>query len=206
MGRDRIAPEVNAGSMADIAFLLLIFFLVTTTISHDVGFNRMLPPEKEKTTVDIQSRNLLEISVNENNDLMVEGELIPLSNLRSAVVNFLDNGGMPQGQIGFCNYCNGERSSLSSDNPDKAIVSLKTSRNSDYAFYVAVQNEIIGAYNSLRNREGQRLYGTSYVSLVSDFNESNTSPLEKKHLKEKIEALRAKFPLKFVEPQTLNLN
>ena len=203
MGTKRTLPEVNAGSMADIAFLLLIFFLVTTSIENDTGLNRMLPRENEETTINIKERNLFEISINPQNDLMVEGNVIGLKDLRNMTIAFLDNGGLVQGQKGFCSYCQGQRSVILSESPDQAIISLSTSRNSDYSFYVSVQNEIIGAYNYLRNREGQKLYGMDYESLVANYNKAEATALEKSMLKKKIEALRSMFPQKLVEPETI---
>ena len=88
MGR-RSAPEVNAGSMADIAFLLLIFFLVTTTIETDSGINRKLPPMEE--IIDppiIKERNIFTVVVNKNNQILVEEKLMELRNLRSEAVSF----------------------------------------------------------------------------------------------------------------------
>ena len=204
MKNKRIAPEVNAGSMADIAFLLLIFFLVTASIENDVGLNRMLHREDSESTVVIKKRNLMEISINSENNLMVKGEIIELKQLRKAVVAFLDNGGISEGEEGFCDYCRGKQLSDLSENPDKAIISLKTNRKSDYSFYVSVQNEIIGAYNQLRNREGQRLFGLNYEQLVSDYNTSEITEQEKQLLKERITTLRTKYPQKLVEPETIS--
>ena len=76
----RSAPEVNAGSMADIAFLLLIFFLVTTTIETDSGLNRKLPPMED--VVDppvIKQKNIFTVVVNKNNDLLVEEKPMEIS-------------------------------------------------------------------------------------------------------------------------------
>ena len=90
----RAAPEVNAGSMADIAFLLLIFFLVTTTIETDSGINRKLPPTDE--VVDppiIKERNIFTVVVNKNNQFLVEEEPMDIANIRQAAIEFLDNGG-----------------------------------------------------------------------------------------------------------------
>ena len=86
----RSAPQVNAGSMADIAFLLLIFFLVTTTIETDSGINRKLPPMEE--IIDppiIKERNIFTVVVNKNNQILVEEELMDLSDLRKEAVAFL---------------------------------------------------------------------------------------------------------------------
>ena len=153
----RKSPEVNAGSMADIAFLLLIFFLVTTTIETDSGLNRKLPPidEIEDPPI-IKERNIFTVVVNKNNQLLAEEELIDISDLRALAVEFLDNGG-GEGEEA-CDYCQGARNSKSSDNPDKAIISLKNDRETSYKVYIAVQNELVAAYNDLRNREFEKLF------------------------------------------------
>ena len=89
----RSSPEVNAGSMADIAFLLLIFFLVTTTIETDSGINRKLPPMEElEDPPIIKQKNIFTVVVNKYNQLLVEEELSEIENLRSLAVKFLDNG------------------------------------------------------------------------------------------------------------------
>ena len=144
----RAAPEVNAGSMADIAFLLLIFFLVTTTIEKDSGINRKLPPMEElEEDVIIKQKNIFTVLLNKNDGLFVEDEIMEIKDLRQAAVEFLDNGG-----DGSCDYCKGAKDPASSDNPDKAIISLKNDRETSYAAYIAVQNELVAAYNVLRNR------------------------------------------------------
>ena len=90
----RSSPEVNAGSMADIAFLLLIFFLVTTTIETDSGINRKLPPMEElEDPPIIKQKNIFTVVVNKYNQLLVEEELSEIEDLRSLAVKFLDNGG-----------------------------------------------------------------------------------------------------------------
>ena len=88
------APQINAGSMADIAFLLLIFFLVTAMIPKDQGFQRRLPqlcPPGQVCDTDIAERNVLEIMINSNNQLLVENELINLSKLKPLIISFLVN-------------------------------------------------------------------------------------------------------------------
>jgi len=158
------APTVNAGSMADIAFLLLIFFLVTTTISADKGINRKLPPECPPGTIcseEINERNILRIALNNNNELMVEDELIELSELKELTKAFLDNNG-----DGSCTYCNGENLVLFSDNPKTAVVSLSTSENSNYATFIAVQDELSKAYYELREVYGYAVFGKSPKNLV----------------------------------------
>ena len=124
----RSAPEVNAGSMADIAFLLLIFFLVTTTIETDSGISRKLPPwqPEEQDPPVIKERNIFTVLVNANNELLVEDESMELSELREAAVAFLDNGG-GSGEDA-CSFCQGAGSDDSSVNPQKAIISLVNNR------------------------------------------------------------------------------
>ena len=90
----RSSPEVNAGSMADIAFLLLIFFLVTTTIETDSGISRKLPPmEESEEDVVIKQKNIFTVLLNGKDQLLVEDELMDLEELREAAIEFLDNGG-----------------------------------------------------------------------------------------------------------------
>ena len=85
----RAAPEVNAGSMADIAFLLLIFFLVTTTIEKDSGINRKLPPmEESDEDVIIKQKNIFTVLLNGKDQLLVEDELMELKDLRKAATEF----------------------------------------------------------------------------------------------------------------------
>ncbi len=156
-------PEINAGSMADIAFLLLIFFLVTTTMDVDSGINRKLPPwnpEQLDNPPPIKKKNIFTVLVNSNDQLLVEDEYMDLRDLRSAAVRFLDNNG-----DGSCNYCEGLRSPNSSDNPGKAIVSLQNDRGTSYKMYISVQNELAAAYNELRDREAQQMFGADYEEL-----------------------------------------
>jgi hypothetical protein len=180
----RSAPEVNAGSMADIAFLLLIFFLVTTTIETDSGLNRKLPPMED--IIDppiIKERNIFTVVVNKNNDLLVEEKPMQIDELREAAVTFLDNGG-GKGEDA-CSFCQGERDPNSSDNPEKAVISLKNDRETDYKVYIAVQNELVAAYNILRNREFARLnpnLGMSFVEADRKYSDPRTSLSQKESL------------------------
>ena len=204
----RSAPEVNAGSMADIAFLLLIFFLVTTTIETDSGLNRKLPPMDD--VVDppiIKERNIFTVVVNKNNDLLVEEKPMEISELRDAAVAFLDNGG-GKGEDA-CEFCQGARDTSSSDNPEKAVISLKNDRETDYKVYIAVQNELVAAYNVLRNRAFARLYpntGLSFVDADRKYSDPRTSPSEKEALKPKLAAVKALFPQKLSEAEPSKTN
>lgn len=203
MPRRKGAPEVNAGSMADIAFLLLIFFLVTTTIETDAGLDRMLPPiEPPDTDVVIKQKNIFTVSINKSGQLLVEEELMNLEGLRDAAIAFLDNGGAPAGSPEYCNYCQGKRDASSSDNPQKAIISLKNDRETAYKTYITVQNELVGAYNDLRNRESRRLYNRDFTEMESVYLNPETPTSVRDELKEKVQRIQELFPQKLSEAET----
>ena len=132
---NRGKTEINSSSMADIAFLLLIFFLVTTTIANDKGLTLRLPPKPddiEQIDVKIQERNIFKVLINSSDKLLVENE--PLTDpklIRELVKTFVLNNG---------------RDPASSDSPKDAIVSLKANRGTSYEIFIAVYNEIQGAY------------------------------------------------------------
>jgi biopolymer transport protein ExbD len=194
----RSAPDVNAGSMADIAFLLLIFFLVTTTIETDSGISRKLPPMQEDNVEPpiIKEKNIFQVIVNRNNDLLVEDELMELSALKDAAVAFLDNGGGVGPEA--CTFCQGAKDPASSDNPTKAVIMLVNDRQTEYGTYIAVQNELVAAYNELRNRSAQRLYGKSFDQMEADYDNVNYKG-NKEKLKEQIEEIRDMWPQKLSE-------
>ncbi|WP_024772274.1 MULTISPECIES: ExbD/TolR family protein [Aquimarina] len=196
----RAAPEVNAGSMADIAFLLLIFFLVTTTIETDTGISRKLPPPQEEEIEPpvLKQKNIFVVELNKNNDLLVEEAPMELKDLREAAIKFLDNGG-GRGEEA-CDYCQGDRDPSSSDNPTKAVISLNNNRETNYGAYIAVQNELVAAYTTLRNREAQRLYGKTFVQMEADFKDVNYSGSKTK-LKEDIKKIQFLFPEKLSEAE-----
>jgi biopolymer transport protein ExbD len=184
--------------MADIAFLLLIFFLVTTTIETDSGLDRMLPPiEPPDTDVVIKQKNIFTVNINKNGQLLVEEELLSLQQLRQAAIDFLDNGG-----DGTCNYCKGRKDASSSDNPTKAIISLKNDRETKYATYITVQNELVGAYNDLRNREAQRLFGRDFTDMEAEFLNPETPSSVRDDLKDKVKRVQDLFPQKLSEAET----
>ena len=199
----RAAPEVNAGSMADIAFLLLIFFLVTTTIETDSGLNRKLPPmEDQMDPPIIREKNIFTVVVNKNNQLLVEEKLTDVAELRQLAIDFLDNGGGVGEEA--CDYCQGARDEASSDNPDKAIISLKNDRETSYKVYIAVQNELVAAYNDLRNREFLRLYpnvGLNFVDAEKKYDDPRTSAEVAEDLKPKLDVVKKMYPQKLSEAE-----
>ena len=146
-------PEINAGSMADIAFLLLIFFLVTTTMDQDTGINRKLPPmpdSEQETPPEINAKNIYVVLINSNNQLLVEGEMMQISDLKAGEKQFINNNGMDP---------------RSSDNPEKAIISLQNDRGTEYKTYIRVQNELAAAYTELRNDASLGKFGERYADL-----------------------------------------
>lgn len=168
-------PEINAGSMADIAFLLLIFFLVTTTMDVDSGISRKLsekPPENFDPPV-VKMKNIFEVNINRNDQLLVEDEEMKVEDIKEATIKFLDNGGgigkSVEGVAGTkCDYCNGEKSSTSSDHPNKAIISVQSDRGTSYGMYITVQNELLAAYTELRNRYAKKYVTGKYAGMSYD--------------------------------------
>lgn len=94
-----------------------------------------------------------------------------LKDLRQAAIAFLDNGGASAGTAEYCDYCKGKRNPESSDNPDKAVISVQNDRLTSYKMYIAVQNELVAAYNFLRDRESERLYGWKFTEKTKDLDE-----------------------------------
>lgn len=190
------SPEIQAGSMADIAFLLLIFFLVTTTVEVDMGISRKLPPKINNPGNDkFLDKNVLEVNLNANNEIMLEDKLISsIRELRPLVLNFIDNGGGTDAQGNPCTWCKGKKDPGLSDHPEKAIITITSSRNTNYATYISVQNEIIAAYAILRNRISNERYGKSYTQLLEERKSSNS-----KILADQIEKIRKQYPLHIIE-------
>ncbi|WPP53194.1 ExbD/TolR family protein [Catalinimonas niigatensis] len=141
--KKRGAAEVNAGSMADIAFLLLIFFLVTTTIASDKGLAIRLPPKPDPNEpppeVKFNERNIFKVLVNSSDAMLVQGE--PMSDagrLKEDVKAFVLNRG---------------RNPNLSESPDKAVVSFKTDRGTGYEKFIEVYDELKGAYYEIYAEE-----------------------------------------------------
>lgn len=198
MAREK-APEVNAGSMADIAFLLLIFFLVTTTIQTDQGLNRKLPPiEDVIKPPQVKEKNVLTVIINRYGQLLVEDKEMRLKDLRQAAIDFLDNNG-----DGTCAHCRGAKDVASSDNPEKAIISLMNDNETKYETYIAVQNELVAAYYFLRDREAKRLYnGRTYKELEDKFNDPSTKEPMRERLQPIVEAIQKLYPQNLSEAET----
>lgn len=190
--------------MADIAFLLLIFFLVTTTMETDTGISRKLPPmqEEEVEPPIIKKKNIFKVIVNRNDELLVEDKLMELGDIKEAAIAFLDNGGGAGAEA--CEYCQGAGDPNSSDNPDKAVIMLVNDRNTSYGTFIAVTNELVAAYSELRNRAAERLYGTSFDKMEDDYGDGGFTG-DKEALKEKIERIRKMWPEKISEADPIGM-
>lgn len=133
---DREEAEIPTAGMADIAFLLLIFFLVTTTINVDTGIGMTLPPKLDpnQKPPPVKERNLFKILVNDKGELLVEKEQASIGQLRQRVKNHVTNHGNDPGL---------------SVSPDKAVISIKTGDDTPYDTYVQVLDEVWMAYREI---------------------------------------------------------
>lgn len=159
-------PSVNAGSMADIAFLLLIFFLVTSMIPNDKGIARDLPqpcPPGADCNIPIKKNNLFAISLNEKGEIMANEKLTHIEDLNELLKDFIDNNGDKS-----CAYCKGEKFTESSDNPKKASISLSMHREATYQSFISIQDEIAKAYFELREKYVHEVLKTTTEKITKE--------------------------------------
>lgn len=145
--KKRGLQEINAGSMADIAFLLLIFFLITTTMASEQGILNLLPPKVVGDPPKIKPRNVLTILVNQQNYLLVENNYMNIEDLAEFTEKFILNNGVDPNM---------------SESPDKAVISIKNDRGTSYKTYVDVQNELRRAYNKVRDDYARNAYAKTF--------------------------------------------
>lgn len=166
----RKTPEIPATSLADIAFMLLIFFLVTTTMDVDSGLERRLPQwvdesQQQDDDQQIKERNVFVVLVNRNNDLLVEGEYADIENLRERAKEFManpyDDESLPEKEPMQVPY-------FGEVMVTKGVISLRNDLDTKYGTYIAVQNELVGAINELREELSQQQFGKSYNDLDKD--------------------------------------
>jgi biopolymer transport protein ExbD len=172
----REIPEINAGSMADIAFLLLIFFLVATTMDVDTGITRLLPPipeDQQKEEVDVKERNVLVVLINKDDQLMVEGQIMDLARLKETTLEFFsnpnDDPNLPEKEIETIEFPQGQSArwpdGIAQIPVSKGVVSLQNDRSTTYGKYLQVQNELVAAVSELRNQFTIQNFGRKYDEL-----------------------------------------
>jgi biopolymer transport protein ExbD len=165
----RPAGDINAGSMADIAFLLLTFFMMVTTMDTETGIQRRLPPMPDENHIEqadqINKRNIMVVLINNNDRLFAGGEEMPVVMLKEKVKEFLTNPAnlpdLPEKRErdieGFGPYM-----------VSRALVSLQNTRGTSYKAYIEVQNELVKAFNEVRDDFAMQHFGKKYDFLNDD--------------------------------------
>jgi len=157
----KVSAEIPGSSLADIAFLLLVFFLVVTTFDTDTGIGLVLPPppQENQPPPEINERNLMNILVNAQGLVLINDNLTPMNEVERKVKAFITN--------------RGEDPSMS-DSPDKAVVSIKTARETTYSVYIEMLDQVIGAYKEARDEVSNSKYGKPYSALSEGSEEQKT--------------------------------
>lgn len=162
-------PEINASSMADISFLLLIFFLVTTSMAVDKGLSRRLPQplppdmKLEDTETKIKDRDIFVVKINSMNQLLVEGKEMNVRELREAAKEFIEN---PANDENLPVKTQEEIEGLGLVEYTKDhVISVQNDVDTQYQAYLEVQNELVAAYNELRNDYAMTRFGKTYGEL-----------------------------------------
>ncbi len=166
----RSVPEINSSSTADIAFLLLIFFLITTSMDTDRGLARRLPqpPEKDQKLDDIivKERNVLAVRLNSSNQLMVGKDYMNVKQLRQKAKEFIAN---PYNDPNLPEKHEKDIPLLGKVMvTENHVISLQNDRGTSYQAYIDVQNELVAAYNELRNEYAQEKWQKDYNQLTED--------------------------------------
>ena len=162
-------PEINGGSMADISFLMLIFFLMVTTMDKEEGLSRRLPPlpaeDQKVEDQKVNRRNIIQVKINASDRLFAGNEMMDVSQLKDKIKEFLtnpaDDPNLPEKTMtdieGFGQYP-----------VSKGVISLQNDRGTSYQAYIAVQNELVKAVNELRDDFAYNNYGKRYASLSEE--------------------------------------
>ena len=204
----RELQEINAGSMADIAFLLLIFFLVATTMDVDTGITRLLPPipeDEQETQVQVNRRNVLVVLINKSDQLMVRGEFgTRVDELKNITIEFFTNPNnspdLPEKEYTEVEFPPGSSPLLPADGVwrgevSKGVISLQNDRSTTYGKYLEVQNELVAAVNELRN-DFSKLY------FDKEYDELNQNNPTEKEIKDKIRDIY-KMNISEAEPKNI---
>ena len=180
----RKPPEINSSSMADIAFMLLIFFLVATTMDIDSGLSRKLPPMPEEDQEDsddkIKERNVFVVLINKNNQLLVDGAPTNIDYLKDKTKEFIAH--LPEKKETDVDYFGKYMVS-------KGIISLQNDRGTAYGTYIKAQNALAQAYNELRDEMSLSKFGKKYDDLAED----------------KMKAVRKIYPQRISEAEPKNV-
>ena len=170
----RDVPVINAGSMADIAFLLLIFFIVATQMNVDTGITRLLPPiQEEEQEVKVKERNVLTVLINREDQLMVNGQIMNLPDLKTKTIEFfknnMDDPKLPERELINVEFPAGQSTTFPSGNAQimvsKGVVSLQNDRSTTYGKYLMVQDVLVAAINELRDEFSKQNFNRSYSDL-----------------------------------------
>ena len=164
-------PQINASSMADISFLLLIFFLVTTSMDVNQGLARRLPapvpPDQKVENTDINKRNLMIVKINSANQLMVQGQLLDIKQLRAKAKEFIKNENDDATLPKLVEEDFGEPIGVVRYTKDH-VISVQNDVDTQYQAYLDVQNELVAAYNELRDECARRYFNKGYNELDED--------------------------------------
>ena len=162
-------PEINSSSTADIAFLLLCYFLMTSTMGEDSGLQRRLPPmpteNQQAEDQKVNRRNIIVVKINSQDRLLAGNDAIDVSLLKDRIKEFLTNPSddptlpekSPKDIEGFGTYP-----------VSQGVISLQNDRGTSYQAYIAVQNELVKAINELRDDFSKKYYGKLYSQLTED--------------------------------------
>ncbi|BBL06597.1 MULTISPECIES: ExbD/TolR family protein [Alistipes] len=173
----RKVQEINAGSMADISFLLLIFFLVATTMNTDTGLMRMLPPmppeNQQQEEIKVKERNLFLVLISGSGNIMAgvpgKQEQIVLGQLKDMakefITNPMDDENLPEKVDREIDMADGSKWTYP---VSEGVVSLQTTRDTGYQAYIMVQNELTRAFNEVRDDVAQRKFGAKFSELNED--------------------------------------
>ncbi len=163
-------PEIPSASMADIAFMLLIFFLVTTTMDVDSGLERRLPPPADpnqaKTDIQINERNIFVVLVNAQDQLLVENDWLAIKDLRTKTKEFLDNPSnlitLPEKEVKDIPFFG------PTEIVKNGVISLRNDFGTTYGMYLQVQNELVAAVNELRDAKSMEKWSKKFADLTAD--------------------------------------
>lgn len=176
-GNKRQIQEINAGSMADIAFLLLIFFLVATTMNVDTGLVRMLPPmppeNQKQEDIKVKERNLFLVLISGSGNIMAgpsgKQEIIDLRQLKDKtkefILNPMDDENLPEKTEKEIELADGSKWVYPES---QGVVSLQTTRDTGYQSYIMVQNELTRAFNEVRDEVAMKKFGAKFSELSED--------------------------------------